>query len=137
MAHREPILVVDDDESYRAILRYHLENVGYRVLEAADGRKAFEILSRLSVPLAVLDIVMPNNEGLETISRLRREGRRTKILAITGAASAREYLHVASLLGADATIEKTQPVSEVVTLVRSLIGAAQATDRAGLEASVH
>lgn len=134
MSEAGPVLLVDDDEAYRAILRHCLEQLGCEVLEAADGAKAYKILSKTSVRLVVLDIVMPNTEGLETISRLRHEGFRTKILAVSGATKACEYLRVAALLGADANMEKIRPVSELVTLILALLGDAPATDRACLEA---
>lgn len=116
-----PVLVVDDDESYRAILRYYLEAAGYTVLEAADGAEAYGLLAKKTIPLTVLDIVMPKAEGLETMSRLRREGSSTKILAISGAALASGYLKMASILGADAEIEKGRPISELLDLVHSLL----------------
>jgi DNA-binding response OmpR family regulator len=114
------ILLVDDDESYRAILRHHLEQLGYEILEAEDGTQACRIASHEPLQLVILDIIMPNMEGLETISRLRRGGIRTKILAISAAGKAPEYLEVAVLMGADAKIEKTRPIPEVVTVVQSL-----------------
>ena len=115
------ILLVDDDESYRAILRHHLQALGYEVLEAADGTEGCDIASRQPLQLVILDIVMPQSEGLETISRLRREGVRTKILAISGAGRAREYLKLARGLGADAGLEKIRPISELLSLVHSLV----------------
>jgi DNA-binding response OmpR family regulator len=114
------ILVVDDDESYRAILRHHLEALGYEVLEAEDGAQGCRIESRKPLQLIILDLVMPKSEGLETISRLRRAGVRTKILAISGAGRAREYLELARRLGADAVMEKIRPISELLSMVQSL-----------------
>ena len=121
----EPILLVDDDESYRAILRHYLEELGYAVLEAADGATAYDIASKRPISLMVLDIVMPNAEGLGTIRRLRREGYSTKILAVSGTSEARGYLRIASHLGADANIEKIRPVSELLTLIQRLLGGLQ------------
>jgi DNA-binding response OmpR family regulator len=116
------ILVVDDDESYRAILRHHLETLGYEVLEAEDGIQAIRLTSRGPLQLMILDIVMPHTEGLETISLLRRAGVRTKILAVSGAGQGSEYLEVAVKMGADAKIEKIRPVSELLKLVERLTG---------------
>lgn len=118
----EPILLVDDDESYRAILGHYLEGLGYAVLEAADGATAYDMASKRPISLMVLDIVMPNAEGLGTIRRLRREGYSTKILAVSGTSEARGYLRIASYLGADANIEKIRPISELLTLIQSLLG---------------
>lgn len=120
MKRMQPILLVDDDESYRAILRHHLEALGYEVLEAEDGVQACRMASEKPLQLMILDIVLPNMEGLETISRLRRAGVRTKILAISGAGNAREYLELAVLMGADAKVEKIGPISELLSAVQSL-----------------
>jgi DNA-binding response OmpR family regulator len=120
MKPTHPILLVDDDESYRAILRHHLEACGYEVLEAEDGAQGFRIASGKPLQLMILDIVMPKTAGLETISRLRRAGVRIKILAISGAGSAREYLELAGRLGANTKVEKIRPISELLNVVRSL-----------------
>ena len=115
-----PILVVDDDESYRVILRHHLESSGYEVLEARDGIEACRIAFAKPPRLVILDIVMPKSEGLGTISRLRHGGIRTKILAVSGATRASEYLKLACQLGANAGIEKIRPISELLHAVQSL-----------------
>ena len=120
MKPTQPILLVDDDDSYRAILRHHLETLGYQVLEADDGAQGCHVASRKPLQLIILDIVMPNTEGLEAISQLRRAGVRTKILAISGAGRAREYLAWAGRLGADAEMEKTRPISELLSMIQSL-----------------
>ena len=121
MEPAESILLVDDDESYRFILRHHLEGLGYRVLEAGDGNEALSILCDRPIPLAILDLVMPNGEGLETIRILRRKGWHTKVLAVSGARAAHTYLDAASKLGADAAVEKARPVSELLDTVRLLL----------------
>lgn len=117
----ETILVVDDDEAYRILLRHHLEAHGYKVIEAEDGIKAYSVVRESPIGLMILDLVMPNEEGLETIFGLRREGFRTKILAVSGASRARLYLKVATRLGADAEIEKIRPISELLGKVHSLL----------------
>jgi len=111
------ILVVDDDEDYRILLRHHLERVGYEVIESSDGDKAYALLRSEPVRLVILDVVMPKTEGLETIMRLRREGFGAKILAVSGAGGATAYLKAAVLLGADAALDKTRPVTELLTVV--------------------
>ena len=66
------ILVIDDDEPLRSVLRRALERAGYDALEAADGRAALEVL-RLQdgrVDVIVTDIVMPDMEGIELIMSL-------------------------------------------------------------------
>ena len=117
-----PILVIDDDKDYRILVRHGLERAGYQVLESADGRSACTLLCEQCVPLVILDIVMPDVEGLEMIGRLRRQGCRAKILAVSGVGKADEYLKLAVRLGADAGFEKSRSVSDLLVAVRELIG---------------
>jgi CheY-like chemotaxis protein len=121
-----PILVVDDDEDYRILLRHQLEAAGYRVLESADGNRALTILGEQNVPLVILDLIMPDIEGLEIIGRLRRQGCRSKILAVSGVGKADEYLKLAVRLGADARFEKSRSVSDLLGAVQELIGPSSA-----------
>jgi len=131
-----PILVVDDDEAYRNLLKHCLEELGYSILEATNGASAWRIASRELVPLMILDINMPDTDGLETIRRLRTRGVRIPILAVSGAGRGREYLRLAVHFGADARIEKSRPMAELVTLVRKLLGGSTAGHRTGAIATV-
>jgi DNA-binding response OmpR family regulator len=117
-----PILVVDDDRDYRILVRHQLEAAGYQVLETADGNKAFTLLGEQDIPLVILDIVMPQIEGLEIIRGLRRQGCCSKILAVSGVGKADEYLNLAIRLGADARFEKSRPASDLLAAVHYLIG---------------
>jgi CheY-like chemotaxis protein len=121
-----PILVVDDDLDYRILARHQLEAAGYLVLDSADARSACTILTEQPVRLVILDIVMPDVEGLEIIRRLRREGCRSRILAVSGAAKADEYLELAVRLGADAKFEKGSPAGDLLAAVQGLIGTSSA-----------
>jgi two-component system response regulator ArlR len=76
--------------------------------------------------LVILDIVMPEIEGLEIVSRLRRQGCRSKILAVSGAGKTDEYLTLAVRLGADARFEKSRPVGDLLVAVQGLIGSSNA-----------
>lgn len=102
------ILVADDDASVRGFLRMVLAGAGYEVVEAANGREAAEIIRSREVGLLITDLVMPEQEGIETILALRKSHANLKIVAISGAFAGR-YLTAAASLGADATILK--PVS--------------------------
>jgi DNA-binding response OmpR family regulator len=117
------ILVVDDDRDYRVLIRHQLEGAGYQVLESTDGQSAFAVLGQQYIPLVILDIVMPDVEGIELITRLRRQGCRSKILAVSGAGKADEYLNLAIRLGADDKFDKCRPVSDLLGTVQALIGA--------------
>ena len=103
------ILVVDDDPEFRALVRPFLADMDYSVKEAADGRLALQLLSQNRFDAVILDVVMPECEGLESIQAIRKRGFGCPILATSGASSRSEYLRMARHLGAAAVLEK--PVS--------------------------
>ena len=66
------VLLVDDDPSLREVVRYALDRAGFEVIEAADGRQALERFGRTAVDLVVLDVLMPEMDGLEVCRAIRR-----------------------------------------------------------------
>jgi two-component system alkaline phosphatase synthesis response regulator PhoP len=65
------VLVVDDEEVIRNLLRIHLIKLGYKVREAADGGKALEQLGKEDFDLLICDILMPNKDGWEVLKEVR------------------------------------------------------------------
>ena len=78
------ILVVDDDEPTRELLRDYLSDAGYDVVVAADGRQACRALNAFRVDLVVTDLEMPVMDGLELIRWLRGAGPSCPIVLVTG-----------------------------------------------------
>ena len=104
-AHRT-ILVADDEEGVRSLLEEFLTASGYQVLLAADGKEVFEILrTRRDVHLVITDLVMPQQEGIETVQAIRKQYPAIKIVAMSGAFGGR-LLKTVKLLGAHATLVK-------------------------------
>ena len=66
------ILIADDNEDLRAMMRQLLESHGYRVLEAADGREAAEQAVRERPALVIMDLGMPDMDGLSAVAEIRR-----------------------------------------------------------------
>ncbi len=66
------ILVVDDEELIRSVIKEYLENEEYQVLEAADGEEALEVLSKNTVDLIILDIMMPKKDGYSTMKEVKK-----------------------------------------------------------------
>jgi len=120
------VLVVDDDPSIRALIRLYLEGAGYGVIEAADGRRGMQALSEQAVDLVVLDIFMPEMDGLEVLQVLRENCQCCKVMAISGGSAkiGMDLLGHATIFGADAVLEK--PFGEALLLqkVEALIGTA-------------
>ena len=117
------ILIVDDDVAMRRMLRANLEAAGHEVIEAANGRKAERELAQRTPDLLITDIIMPDKEGIELITSLRK-ARTFKILAISGGSQTMkvDFLEVAKRLGADATMAKPFRREELLVVVRQLLG---------------
>jgi DNA-binding response OmpR family regulator len=75
MGARQPILVVDDDAKIVRLVRTYLERAGYRVVEATDGGAALAAIRRDQPALVVLDIMLPELDGLSVLRALRRSSR--------------------------------------------------------------
>jgi len=114
------ILVVDDEPGVRHTLRKFLTGVGYEVFEAANGIEAVEQLRLSAVDLVLLDLVMPEREGLETLGILRKEHPELKVIAMSGQFP--DLLHAAELLGAVASLPKPIRPAELLELVRGTLG---------------
>ena len=76
------VLIVDDDPNTRELLRAVLEPLEHNVSEASNGREAVRSVERHEPDLMIVDILMPEMDGLETIRFLRRKGYRTPIIAM-------------------------------------------------------
>lgn len=100
------ILVIDDQEPIRSLLRAVLEGAGHQVLEAANGRRGLEVYRERPADLIITDIVMPEMDGLELMLELTRSFLNVKVIAITGALDSNGGVNVAKLLGARQTFQK-------------------------------
>src|SRR5215210_4006763 len=100
------ILVIDDEEGVRALLRTVLEGAGYEVVEAANGREGLDQYRRSPTDLIITDIGMPELNGLDMILELTREFLDAKVIAMSGLSGEDNVLDVATLLGARRTFQK-------------------------------
>lgn len=108
------ILVVDDEDAIRTLLKEFLISAGHNVYVAADGKAALELLERNgAVDLVITDLVMPNQEGLGTIQEIRLRYPKVKIIAMSGAFGG-QFLKTAKLLGVAATLVK--PIRQEILL---------------------
>ena len=113
------ILVVDDHEDIRVLLRDILEEQGYQVFEAGDAKQALEQFGLVNFDLVITDLIMPEREGIETIRELRAMKPSLKILAISGAVEGC-YLRTARLLGADEILRMPFEAETIVRTVERL-----------------
>src|SRR5262245_29423658 len=87
VAHTATILVVDDDDDIRAVLKDRLASLGYRVLDTGDGIEALEALEKQDVQMVLLDVVMPGMDGLTVLSEIRKRGHDATVVMITAFAT--------------------------------------------------
>jgi two-component system, response regulator, stage 0 sporulation protein F len=112
------ILIIDDEEPIRALLRFALEAAGYEVTEAANGRQGLDLYRRRPTDLIIADMLMPELNGLDLLLDLTREFLHAKVIAISGAGGEQNVLDVAKLLGARQTFEKPFSIPQLLDAVR-------------------
>jgi DNA-binding NtrC family response regulator len=118
------MLIIDDEEPVRAVLRAMLEQASYEVMDAHEGRTGMHRHQETPADVSLLDLFMAGQEGLETIRALRRVDPQVKILAISGGGgvgNAQEYLHLALLLGAQRALQKPFSQPELLDAVQDVI----------------
>ena len=126
--HSPTILLVDDEDAVRSVLAFPLEKDGYVVVQAADGEEALRRFAEQPVDLVVLDIMLPQLDGLEVCKRLRATST-VPIIMLT--ARDDELDKVLGLeLGADDYITKPFSIREFRSRVRALLRRARAAARA-------
>ncbi|MGJ5817403.1 response regulator [Paludibaculum fermentans] len=115
------VLVADDEAAVRLYMRSVLEDAGYVVREAADGRAAMRELEAEPADVLITDLVMPDQEGIETIRLARKAFPQLRIIAISGAFFG-QFLKMAELLGANAVLPKPLSQAAMLDTVRDVLG---------------
>jgi two-component system alkaline phosphatase synthesis response regulator PhoP len=126
---RRKILVVEDEPDIRELVRYNLENAGFGVIEADDGEAALSILDREHPALVILDLMLPEADGMEIcrILRSRRDTEKIPIVILT--AKAGEVDRVLGLeFGADDYVTKPFSPRELVARVRAVLRRAEVSE---------
>jgi len=117
------ILLVDDDPLVRAALADELEEAGYDVVAAPNGIDGLAALEREPFGLVVLDLLMPERDGFETMRDIRKNWPAVPVLAISGGDKTgwTDLLRMASHLGADDTLAKPFSSSDFLSRVGRLL----------------
>ena len=116
------VLVVDDEKDITALVAYHLEREGFRVLQAHDGLQALELIKRERPHLLVLDLMLPHLSGLDLCRRLRKDPDTARLPILMLTAKAEETDKVLGLeLGGDDYLTKPFGPRELVARVKALI----------------
>ena len=111
------ILLIDDDDQVRRLFQVALEGAGYRVLTAESGPHGLRLLQHQEVDLILVDIFMPDMDGLELIQRLHTIRPTSKIIAISGGSWEWDYLDTAKDWGAHDTLKKPFSPQELLDAV--------------------
>jgi len=121
-----PIVVIDDDAMVSVSIQRILEAEGYEVALAQNGREGLALTQRLAPRLVITDIIMPEMEGIETITEMRRLRTDLRIIAISGGGrlGTGDFLQMAHKFGADAILAKPFDPDELVAMVEQQLGAA-------------
>jgi CheY-like chemotaxis protein len=117
-SHMATILIIDDEEAVRALLRFALEAAGHEVMEAVNGHQGLERYRQRPTDLVIVDMLMPVMNGLNMLVDLTREFLDAKVIAISGAGGEQNVLDVAKLLGARQTFQKPFSMPQLLRAVR-------------------
>ena len=111
------ILVIDDDHLVRYTVSKILSSYGYEVVTATDGKRGMIVLREEHPDAVITDIIMPEQEGIDTIIQIRRERPGIKIVAISGGGRIRniDFLEMAQSLGADEVLAKPFEADELLS----------------------
>ena len=114
------VLIVDDEPAIRRFLRTSLAAEGYNVLEAEDGRNAIDAIRGGRIDVLVLDLGLPDIDGIEVVRRLRELGSTVPIIVLSSRTN--ESAKVQALdLGADDYITKPFGVDELLARIRTAL----------------
>jgi DNA-binding response OmpR family regulator len=117
------ILVIDDEKSIRKMLKIVLEKNNYKVFTAQDGNKGIQQFKDQKPDLIIIDLIMPEKEGLETIGEIKELNTSVKIIAISGGGTVdpTTYLMLAKNMGAHKTISKPIDNAALLSDVSTLL----------------
>lgn len=106
----QTILIAEDDHDIRQLLKIHIENAGYKVIEAKDGIEALEWVRNEDIHLLLLDIMMPRCNGFDVIKDLRGKSIYLPIIVLTAREEEERYVHYNNQLHQRESLSKIKMV---------------------------
>jgi CheY-like chemotaxis protein len=122
--HQEHLLLVDDEPTVLALGKLALEGCGYLVTAVTSVQDAMRVAAHESVDLIILDILMPNMDGLDLMDRVKKTQPRLPILLLTGMGFDDQAVQLALKKGANGYVSKGLPLSHLLSEVRRVVGPA-------------
>ncbi|WP_415714977.1 response regulator transcription factor [Maridesulfovibrio sp.] len=117
------ILIIDDDAKMLELLKHYLRNEEVKVLTASDGEEGLSLFESSVVDLVIIDIFMPNMDGIQTIMELKQKNPECSILVISGGGefTGLEYLKQAKALGAKEALVKPFTQKDLLATVQGML----------------
>lgn len=117
------ILIIEDDNELREMLKVALQRRNYIIMEAENGKEAISHFKPSVTDLVITDLIMPEEDGLKVVIKLREIKPAVKIIAISGGGKAGpgSYLNLAKALGADAVFSKPFSVHDMISKIKLLL----------------
>ncbi len=113
------ILVVDDEESIRLLYKEELEDEGYSVEIARDGKECLDRFDTFAPDLITLDLKMPGIDGIEVLSRIREKDMDVPIVLLTAYSEFKQDL---STWASNAYVVKSSDLKELKGVIKKLVG---------------
>lgn len=127
------VIIIDDEEDIRIVLKEIFERAGFDVAVASNGDDGLNLLREQGADLVITDIIMPGSDGVETAYDIRMEFPQTKIIVMSGGGNAESlgyepsainttaYLASAAAVGADLTLTKPFDREELIKAAKELV----------------
>lgn len=118
------ILVIDDDSAVREVIVMALQDAGYTIDEASDGREGVSRFKASRPDLVITDIIMPDKEGIEVIRDLKALAPDVRIIAMSGGGRTgnMDFLNIATEFGATHILPKPFRLQEMLKVVTQVLG---------------
>ncbi|MGA9549550.1 MAG: response regulator, partial [Rhodomicrobium sp.] len=120
MSDRTPLLVVDDEPPIRRLLRTSLGAEGFEVIEADNAEKALTAIEARKPEIVILDLGLPDQDGLDVIRSIRRSGSKLPIVVLSSRGDERGKVEALEL-GADDYVTKPFGIAELVARIRTAL----------------
>lgn len=129
---REKILIVEDDKHISKLVEYNLQKAGYEPVAVEDGEEALDFLERHNADLIILDIMLPEIDGLEVCRRIKQDPRHKNTPIVMLTAKGEEVDRIVGLeLGADDYIVKPFSPRELVLRIKAILKRGKTDDASG------
>jgi two-component system, chemotaxis family, chemotaxis protein CheY len=118
------VLVIDDEELVRNAFRLALERAGFETVDFGSGREAMKLFQVIAPDLVIVDLVMPDQDGFETIAQIQRANPEMPIIAITGGGpmGPDQLIQRVSAMGIGLALKKPVERQDLLAAVRTATG---------------